>query len=153
MLSLFVFPQLVIRTHRTWPVASQFLRPNSIPALTPVESADPQNALVTLLQSADPKTRHLKSFGIRTYKIRRGEGAAVGFFAVPTQVCHCWHNNYLCGARRTSVFSRNRYSMPVPRNVSIASRGVFTMGWPFTLKLVFRTISRRVTLPTALRSS
>jgi hypothetical protein len=48
----------------------------------PVESADPKNTPVTLLQSADPKTRHLKSFRIRTYKIRRGEGSAVGFFAV-----------------------------------------------------------------------
>jgi hypothetical protein len=28
------------------------------------------------------KTRHLKSFRIRTYNIRRGEGSAAGFFAV-----------------------------------------------------------------------
>ena len=41
-----------------------------------VESADPKNTPVTLLQSADPKTRHLKSFRIRTYKIRRGGGGS-----------------------------------------------------------------------------
>src|ERR1700676_1151748 len=63
------------------------------------------------------------------------------------------HLGYLGDARRTSVFSRKRYSIPVPRKVSIASRGVFTMGWPFTLKLVFRTISRPVILPPAFRSS
>ena len=39
--------------------------------------------------------------------------------------------------------------MPVPRKVSIASSGVFTIGWPFTLKLVFSTIWRPVVLPTA----
>ena len=39
--------------------------------------------------------------------------------------------------------------MPVPRNVSTASRGPFTIGCPFTLKLVFSTISRPVTSPTA----
>src|SRR5271154_2818376 len=82
MLSFFVLSQLVIRTHRAWTVASQFLHPNRVPALTPVESADPKNTPVTPLQSADPKTQHLKSFRIRTYKKRRGEGAAVGFFAV-----------------------------------------------------------------------
>jgi hypothetical protein len=36
--------------------------------LTPLESADPQNAAVTPLESADPKTKHLKSFRIRTYE-------------------------------------------------------------------------------------
>ena len=34
--------------------------------------------------------------------------------------------------------------MPVPRKVSMASRGVLTIGWPFTLKLVLSTISRPV---------
>jgi len=43
--------------------------------------------------------------------------------------------------------------MPVPRNVSIASRGVLTMGWPLMLKLVFKTISRPVVFPTARSSS
>ena len=47
------------------------------------------------------------------------------------------------------MFSRNKYSIPVPRKVSIASRGVLTMGWPLTLKLVFNTISRPVSLPTS----
>ena len=56
----------------------------------------------------------------------------------------------LCVIRRwRRRFSRNRQSMPVPRKVSIASAGVFTMGWPLTLKLVFKTISRPVVLPTA----
>src|SRR5256885_5681135 len=48
--------------------------------------------------------------------------------------------------------SRNRNSIPVPRNVSSASRGVLTIGWPLTLKLVFSTISRPVTFPTASSS-
>src|SRR5947207_1924895 len=56
-------------------------------------------------------------------------------------------------ARLTRIFSRNKYSMPVPRNVSTASRGVLTIGWPFTLKLVFNTISRPVVRPTARNSS
>jgi hypothetical protein len=42
--------------------------------LTSLQSALTQNAPVTPLQSADPKTRHLKSFRIRTSKKRRGEG-------------------------------------------------------------------------------
>jgi hypothetical protein len=42
--------------------------------LSPLQSALTQIALVTPLQSADPKTRHLKSFRIRTSKKRRGEG-------------------------------------------------------------------------------
>src|SRR5271165_3663378 len=50
--------------------------------LSPSESALTKNAPVTHLESADPKTRHLKSFRIRTYKIRRGEGSAVGFLTV-----------------------------------------------------------------------
>src|ERR1700687_3700338 len=42
-------------------------------ALTPLESADPQNASVTPLESADPNLLDLKSFRIRTYK-KQGEG-------------------------------------------------------------------------------
>jgi hypothetical protein len=42
--------------------------------LTSLQSALTQNAPVTPLQSADPKTRHLKSFRIRTSNKRRGEG-------------------------------------------------------------------------------
>src|SRR5579859_1518258 len=55
--------------------------------------------------------------------------------------------------RATSVSSRNKNSIPVFRKVSMASRGVLTMGWPLTLKLVFKTISRPVVLPTASRSA
>jgi len=40
--------------------------------------------------------------------------------------------------RFTKLFSRKRNSIPVRKNVSIASRGVFTIGCPFTLKLVFK---------------
>src|SRR3989441_11314260 len=57
------------------------------------------------------------------------------------------------GWRVTPTSSRKRYSMPVPRNVSIASSGVFTMGCPLTLKLVFKTIARPVSVPTARRSA
>src|SRR6184192_1419699 len=56
-------------------------------------------------------------------------------------------------ARLTRIFSRNKYSIPVPRKVSTASRGVLTIGCPFTLKLVFNTISRPVVRPTARSSS
>ena|ERR1700676_311912 len=42
--------------------------------VSPLQSALPKNAPITLLESALPKTRHLKSFRIRTYKKRRGEG-------------------------------------------------------------------------------
>src|SRR5215510_13281190 len=53
--------------------------------------------------------------------------------------------------RRTSMFSTKRQSIPVLKNVSMACDGVLTIGWPLTLKLVFRTISRPVVLPTASR--
>ena len=43
-------------------------------SLTPAESAHPENSRVTPLQSALPKTLTLKSFRIRTSKLRRGEG-------------------------------------------------------------------------------
>ena len=39
--------------------------------------------------------------------------------------------------------------MPVPKKVSMASVGVLTIGWPFTLKLVLSTISRPVFFPTS----
>ena len=55
--------------------------------------------------------------------------------------------------RVTWQFSRNRNSMPVPRKVSIASSGVFTIGCPLTLKLVFSTIWRPVVSPTARSSA
>ena len=42
--------------------------------LSPLESAHPQNCRVTRLESALPKSLDLKSFRIRTYKKRRGEG-------------------------------------------------------------------------------
>src|SRR5271170_4822186 len=42
--------------------------------LNPLESALPQNAPITPLQSALPKSLDLKSFRIRTYEKRRGEG-------------------------------------------------------------------------------
>jgi hypothetical protein len=44
-------------------------------SLTPSESALTKNAPVTLLESALTKCLNLKSFRIRTYKIRRGEGS------------------------------------------------------------------------------
>ena len=43
-------------------------------SLTPAESAHPENSRVTPLQSALPKTLTLKSFRIRTSKLRRGGG-------------------------------------------------------------------------------
>ena len=42
--------------------------------LTPLQSALTKNEPITRLESADPKTRHLKSFRIRTSKKRRGGG-------------------------------------------------------------------------------
>jgi hypothetical protein len=42
--------------------------------LTPLESALPKNAPVTPLQSADPKTKDLKSFRIRRSEKGWGEG-------------------------------------------------------------------------------
>src|SRR5208282_914591 len=42
--------------------------------LTPLESALTKNTPITPLESADPKTLDLKSFRIRTYEKRRGEG-------------------------------------------------------------------------------
>ena len=48
----------------------------SLRSLSPVESALPQNAYITRLESALPKTQHLKSFRIRTYG-ERGRGALV----------------------------------------------------------------------------
>jgi hypothetical protein len=42
--------------------------------LNPLESALPQNAPITLLKSALPKSLDLNSFRIRTYKNRWGGG-------------------------------------------------------------------------------
>ena len=47
---------------------------STVNQLTLVESALPQNRRVTRLESADPKTRDLKSFRIRTSKKRWGRG-------------------------------------------------------------------------------
>ena len=44
--------------------------------LTPLQSALTKNIPITRLEPADPKTRHLKSFRIRTSKKRRGEGVS-----------------------------------------------------------------------------
>jgi hypothetical protein len=44
--------------------------------LSPLESADPKNAPVTLLQSALPNLKDLKSFRISTYE--KGGGRGVG---------------------------------------------------------------------------
>ena len=51
--------------------------------------------------------------------------------------------------REIRTSSMKRWSIPVERKVSMASVGVFTIGWPFTLKLVFNTISLPVAAPTA----
>src|SRR5579862_1060871 len=50
---------------------------------------------------------------------------------------------------RRRWFSRKSASIPVPRKVSTASDGVFTIGWPLTLKLVLSKSSRPVSRPTA----
>src|SRR5665213_1750412 len=60
----------------------------------------------------------------------------------------CGRESKTC-RRPIKTFSTNKQSMSVFRNVSIASWGVLTMGCPFTLKLVFSTISLPVVLPTA----
>jgi hypothetical protein len=53
------------------------LQLSTVNSLTPLQSALPQNRRVTRLESADPKTRHLKSFRIRTYEKGWGEGGTV----------------------------------------------------------------------------
>src|SRR5260370_38539366 len=46
-----------------------------------MESADPKNAPVTPLESADPNSLHAKSCKINSSKKYRGEGAALSFLA------------------------------------------------------------------------
>ena len=43
-------------------------------SLSPLECAVPQNRVLTLLECAVPKTRYCKSFGMRSYEKRWGEG-------------------------------------------------------------------------------
>jgi hypothetical protein len=74
MLSSFVLSQIVIRTLGTSLGASDVPPPNATPTANPVESALPKDALVTRLESADPKTLALKPFRIRTYKKGWGGG-------------------------------------------------------------------------------
>src|SRR5450432_1663299 len=74
MLSSFVLSQILIRTLSTCPGHSDAPPPTTIPTATPVESADPKNAPITRLESADPKTKHLKSFRIRRSEKRGGRG-------------------------------------------------------------------------------
>ena len=76
MLSWFVTLRLHPRPARLYLITSLF-RYFLIPyrkTLSPSESALTKNAPVTPLESALPKCLNLKSFRIRTYKIRRGEG-------------------------------------------------------------------------------
>ena len=63
--------RLVLRTFSplTLPVPSAAAR-----SLTPLESALPQNAPITRLESALPKTQDLKPFRIRTYEKTPGGG-------------------------------------------------------------------------------
>ena len=77
MLSCFVLSQIVIRTHGAHLGASDGLLLNTAPAVSPLKSALPQNAPVTPLQSADPKTLALNSFRIRTCKKGWGRGQIV----------------------------------------------------------------------------
>jgi hypothetical protein len=74
MLSSFVLSEIIIRMLGTRLGASDFPPPNATPAVNPLESALPKNAPVTRLESADPKTRGLKFFRIRTYRKGWGEG-------------------------------------------------------------------------------
>ena len=60
--------------HRAGPFLRHYSLPTTLYSLTPLESALPQNAPVTPLQSADPKTKHLKSFRIRRSEKTWGEG-------------------------------------------------------------------------------
>jgi hypothetical protein len=48
--------------------------PGACYSLTPLQSSLTENSCVTPLESALPKTRHLKSFRIRTYEKGGGEG-------------------------------------------------------------------------------
>jgi hypothetical protein len=75
MLSSFVLSVIVIRTLGTPLGVSDFPPPNATPTVNPVESALPKNAPVTRSESADPKTRGLKFFRIRTYRKGVGGGA------------------------------------------------------------------------------
>src|SRR5271163_1605204 len=74
MLSSFVLSQILIRTLGTRFSDSGIALPGATQTVNPVESALPKNPPITPLQSSDPKTLDLKSFRIRTYEKRRGEG-------------------------------------------------------------------------------
>src|SRR5271154_1791583 len=63
----------------SWVVSSHFQssgpgRQSLSHSLKPLESAHPKNAPVTPSESALTNSLNLKSFGIRTYEKRRGEG-------------------------------------------------------------------------------
>jgi hypothetical protein len=74
MLYLSVLFELLIRTlpGYRWLSAANSHRPFQV--VNPLESALTENRRVTPLESALPESLDLKSFRIRTYKIRRGEG-------------------------------------------------------------------------------
>jgi len=76
-------PEIVSRgpqvTHRGSRSTRRQSRITSRQSLNPLESALPQNAPITLLESALTKTQHLKPFRMNTYK-KTGGGAASGFF-------------------------------------------------------------------------
>src|SRR5277367_2890946 len=74
MLLSLVLSRILIRTFGARLAASDAPPPNVLLAVNPVESAVPKNPPVTPLQSADPKTRHLKSFRICTSAKGWGEG-------------------------------------------------------------------------------
>jgi hypothetical protein len=74
MLSSPVLSETLIRTLATPPAFSHIRPPNAATALNPLESALTKNAPVTRLESADPKTKDLKSFRIRTYEKGGGRG-------------------------------------------------------------------------------
>ncbi len=77
MLSWFVTLRLHPRPARLYLITSLFryFVTSCCRTLSPSESALTKNAPVTRLESALPKCLNLKSFRIRTYKIRRGEGS------------------------------------------------------------------------------
>jgi hypothetical protein len=72
-------------------------------SLTSLESALPQNVPVTRLESALPKTWHLKPFRIRTYEKRWGEGPLSPL--APTRPSHA---QFACSIRSFSPARKAR---------------------------------------------
>ena len=89
---------------------------STVNSLTPLQSALPQNRRVTRLESADPKTRHLKSFRIRTCEKGVGEGGELLTSLVDGED-HAWQELFGVGCGTQA-------GMPVLPKSGLAEEGV-----------------------------